>query len=126
MSISLCAFWSRHLIENENHFGGAVGPEEDLDVLFRVHQGPGAFYRLMPHNLMALLFGGTFLFAVLAITMGARAFWLDANPMGVLLAIHLGVVFALFVTMPYGRFLHGIYRSAALVPYAMERKAEGS
>lgn len=43
--------------------------------------------------------------------------------MGVLLAIHLGVVFALFLTMPYGKFVHGIYRFAALVRYARERHA---
>ncbi|MEM7491672.1 MAG: tricarballylate utilization 4Fe-4S protein TcuB, partial [Pseudomonadota bacterium] len=35
--------------------------------------------------------------------------------MGVLLAVHLGVVFAFFVTMPYGKFVHGIYRFAALM-----------
>jgi hypothetical protein len=26
------------------------------------------------------------------------------------MALHLGVVFSLFVTMPYGKFVHGIYR----------------
>jgi hypothetical protein len=27
-----------------------------------------------------------------------------------------------FVTLPYGKFVHGIYRSAALLRYALERK----
>jgi citrate/tricarballylate utilization protein len=42
--------------------------------------------------------------------------------MGPLLFLHLGIVLALFVTLPYGKFVHGIYRSAALVRYAIERK----
>ena len=40
---------------------------------------PGAFYRLMPHNAMALLFGAAFAFMLLALTMGARAFWRDSG-----------------------------------------------
>jgi citrate/tricarballylate utilization protein len=41
--------------------------------------------------------------------------------MGALLVIHLGVVLALFVTLPYGKFVHGLYRSVALVKYAGEQ-----
>jgi len=46
----------------------------------------------------------------------------DTATMGPLLALHLGVVFALFITMPYGKFVHGIYRFVALVRYARERQ----
>ena len=40
--------------------------------------------------------------------------------MGVLLLVHLAVVLVLFLTLPYGKFVHGIYRSAALVKAAVE------
>ena len=239
----------------------------DPHVLYDVHTGPGAFYRLMPHNAILLLFGAAFLYAILALVMGVRAFWRDIGKpvggsvdggsilqairdagklryldgggvgcynkddrptdrrrrfhhltfygfilcfaatstatlyhyllgreapypwwdlpvvfgtlggiglvvgpigllvaksmraaalrddthfgmdvgfiamlfivgvtglallvlrattvMGPLLALHFGAVFALFITMPYGRFVHGIYRFVALVRYARERK----
>jgi citrate/tricarballylate utilization protein len=242
----------------------------DRQVLFGVHTGPGAFYKLMPHNAMAALFGAAFLYAIVALVMGVRAFWRDigepvgmradagsiwqairdagelryldgggvgcfneddrptdrrkiyhhltfygfglcfastcvatlyhyflareapypwwdlpvvlgtlggiglligpvgllaekwkrdpvlvdetrmgmdvafiamlfltsltgmallllrATPaMGPLLALHLGVVFSLFITMPYGKFVHGIYRFVALVRYARERRMMG-
>ena len=42
--------------------------------------------------------------------------------MGVLLAIHLGIVMGLFLTMPYGKFVHGIYRFGALLCNASEER----
>jgi len=48
----------------------------------------------------------------------------DTPAMGMLLALHLGVVFGLFFTMPYGKFVHGIYRYLALVRYAKESSPE--
>jgi citrate/tricarballylate utilization protein len=38
--------------------------------------------------------------------------------MGTLLSVHLGLVLGFFVTMPYGKFVHGFYRLAALIRYA--------
>lgn len=237
---------------------------QDTSVLFGVHTGEGAFYRLMPHNTMVAIFGGVFLYAMVALGMGVRAFWRASGPvqdlrlsslwqamkdtsrlryldgggmgcmdeserpndrrrlyhhftyygfllcfastssgtlfhyfgweapypvwhptvilgvlggiglvigpiglfrqrerrdvairrddrtgmgaaflwmllltsvtglallvfratpaMGVLLAVHLGVVFALFLTFPYGKFVHGIYRFTALVRHAHEQR----
>ena len=46
----------------------------------------------------------------------------DTVAMSALLAIHLGVVMALFVTLPYGKFIHAVYRKAALLRYAVERR----
>lgn len=48
----------------------------------------------------------------------------ESPAMSIALAIHLGVVFALFLTMPYGKFVHGFYRFGALALYAAERKAD--
>jgi len=39
-----------------------------------------------------------------------------------LLALHLGVVMALFATLPYGKFAHGIFRTAALLRFAVEKR----
>jgi len=53
---------------------------------------------------------------------GFLLLFLRATPaMGLLLLVHLGAVMGLFLTMPYGKFVHGFYRYAALVRYAVER-----
>jgi citrate/tricarballylate utilization protein len=57
----------------------------DPAALFAVHTGPGAFYRLMPHNTMVAIFGAAFLYAIVASSMGMRAFWRDiGEPAGTL------------------------------------------
>jgi citrate/tricarballylate utilization protein len=49
----------------------------------------------------------------------------DTAAMPALLALHLGVVMALFATLPYGKFAHGIYRCAALLKSAIEKRQGG-
>ena len=46
----------------------------------------------------------------------------DTSAMGILLSVHLGVVLALFLSLPYGKFVHGLYRYLALVKYAAEKR----
>lgn len=46
----------------------------------------------------------------------------DSGAMGLWLAVHLGVVMALFLTLPYGKFAHGVYRSAALLKWSNEKR----
>jgi citrate/tricarballylate utilization protein len=51
----------------------------DPAVLFSAQTGAGSFYRIMPHNAMALLFGAVFLYAMLALWMGLRNFWKETG-----------------------------------------------
>jgi citrate/tricarballylate utilization protein len=44
----------------------------------------------------------------------------DRVSMPALLVIHLGFVLGLFLTLPYGKFVHGIYRTAALLKFSTE------
>ncbi len=46
----------------------------------------------------------------------------ETTAMSLLLVVHLATVLALFVSLPYGKFVHGIYRVAALIRYALEQK----
>ena len=47
---------------------------------------------------------------------------LRATPaMSFLLAVHLGFVLALFLLLPYSKFVHGVYRFAALLRYHQGR-----
>ncbi len=42
--------------------------------------------------------------------------------MPLMLCLHLGAVMAFFLTMPYGKFAHAVYRLAALLRYSVERR----
>ena len=46
----------------------------------------------------------------------------STGAMGIMLAIHLGFVLALFVTLPCSRMVHGVYRIAALLRNAIETR----
>ncbi|MBK1678126.1 signal transduction protein [Rhodospirillum rubrum] len=48
----------------------------------------------------------------------------DTAAMGLLLALHLGTVLGFFITLPYGKFVHGAYRAAALLRAAAERRTD--
>jgi len=62
---------------------------------------------------LALLFG-TSLTGLLLLALR------DHPVMPALLVIHLAAVLVLFLTLPYGKFVHGIYRWAALVRFSAE------
>jgi len=71
--------------------------------------------RPMDLGFIALLFISSFTGLALLI-------WRDTSSMPWLLAIHLGVVMALFLTLPYGKFAHAVFRSAALLKYSIEKR----
>lgn len=48
----------------------------------------------------------------------------DTPALGLALVIHLGTVAGFFITLPYGKFVHVIYRYAALVRNRQEEKLE--
>jgi len=52
------------------------------------------------------------------------AAWLGRGTpaLALLLCLHLGAVMALFLTLPYGKFAHGIFRTAALLRYGVEKR----
>jgi len=74
-----------------------------------------AAQKTMDRGFIALLF-------FTSLTGLALLAWRDTGYMALLLAVHLGVVMALFATMPYGKFAHGIFRSAAMLKSAIEKR----
>ncbi len=41
--------------------------------------------------------------------------------MGLVLTVHLGLILALFLVLPYSKMVHTVYRSLALLRAAAER-----
>ena len=63
--------------------------------------------------------------SVLAITSATGLlvlFLRESAWMPLLLIVHLAFVLALFLALPYGKFVHGIYRTAALIKFSHDNK----
>lgn len=45
----------------------------------------------------------------------------ETSAMGTMLIVHIGLVMALFITFPFGKFVHAVYRYVALVRNAQEQ-----
>jgi citrate/tricarballylate utilization protein len=71
--------------------------------------------RPMDRGFIALLF---------LISVSGLALMLSKNSMAMpsLLALHLGLVMTLFLTLPYGKFAHGIFRMASLLRFSVEKR----
>ncbi len=96
--------------------GLVAGPIGLLRLNLRRHplQGDAAQRPMDRAFLLLLLLSGVTGLALLA----GR----DTGAMALLLAIHLGVVMALFLTLPYGKFAHAVYRVAALLKFSIEKR----
>jgi len=104
------------LLGTAGGIGLLIGPAGLLWLNFVRHPLHGdAAQKPMDRGFIALL--------LLASSSGiALLAWRDSGAMTLLLALHLGVVMAMFLTLPYSKFAHGVYRSAALLKWAIEKR----
>ncbi len=65
-----------------------------------------------------------FIALLFLISLSGLALWLARahSSMPTWLVVHLGAVMALFATLPYNKFAHGIFRSASLLRHAVEKR----
>ena len=65
-----------------------------------------------------------FIALLFLVSSSGLALWLARGTpaLALLLCLHLGAVMALFATMPYGKFGHGIFRTASLLRHAVEKR----
>ena len=104
------------LLGTAGGIGLLAGPAGLLWLNLRRHPLHGdPAQRPMDRGFIALLF-------LTSLTGLALMVWRDTGAMAALLAVHLGVVMALFATLPYGKFAHGVYRCAALLKWAIEKR----
>ncbi len=102
------------LLGTAGGLGLLVGPAGLWWLHARRHAAHGdAAQRPMDRAFIALLF-------LTSLTGLGLLLWRETAAMALLLAVHLGVVMALFATMPYGKFVHFVYRYAALVRNRIE------
>lgn len=103
------------LLGTAGGIGLAAGTAGLLWIKFWTDRAPEATRRWgMDLGLLALLH-------FTAVTGLALLVFRHTSAMGWLLAIHLGFVLALFLTLPYGKMVHGVFRLLALARYHAER-----
>ncbi len=96
--------------------GLLIGPAGLLWLNLRRHPLHGdAKQKPMDRGFIVLLF-------LVSLSGLALLAWRDTGYMGVLLAVHLGFVMALFLTLPYGKFAHGVFRVAALLKSTVDKR----
>ena len=80
----------------------------------------------MPITLQALFAPSSLAlkFAIKTVLGGGLALWLGRGTpaLALLLCLHLGAVIALFATLPYGKFAHGVFRTASLLRHNAEKR----
>ena len=83
--------------------------------LQRDPQHGDAAQKPMDYGFIALLF---------LVSASGLGLWLLRGQAGMAqaLALHLGSVMALFATLPYNKFAHGIFRTASLLRHAVEKR----
>ena len=65
-----------------------------------------------------------FIALLFLVSASGLALWLGRGTpaLALLLCLHLGAVMALFATLPYGKFAHGVFRTAALLRHTTEKR----
>ncbi len=96
--------------------GLLIGPAGLISLKFKADTEP------TEKNLMGMDVAFLALLFLVSLTGLALLAFRETSAMGGILAIHLGFVFTLFAVLPYSKFVHGIYRSAALLRYAIETR----
>jgi citrate/tricarballylate utilization protein len=92
--------------------GGLFAEKRRLNTAVRHESGLGMDYAFII-SLFLVSFSGLLLLALR-----------ETSFMGLTLAVHLGLVYGFFLILPYSKFVHGLYRFAALIANAGEAHHE--